>query len=152
MKRQDREVTDFNEIYDILNRSQTVHLGLFNQDYPYVVPLSFGLAHEADKLIVYVHGAKQGLKHELIAQNNNVCVQADILHKYGETAHGVTSFYESVIAFGEICEVTGQEVEKGLNLILSHCEHEGIKFDINAIKATTVYKITCKKITGKRNI
>lgn len=42
MRRSDREITDFNEIVDVLRRADTIRLGLHDDPYPYVVPLSFG--------------------------------------------------------------------------------------------------------------
>jgi len=42
MRRQDRRVTDIEEIKGILNSTRIIHLGLMDGDYPYVVPLHFG--------------------------------------------------------------------------------------------------------------
>lgn len=42
MRRKDREVTDLREILRIINKAKILHLGLFDGDHPYVVPLHFG--------------------------------------------------------------------------------------------------------------
>ena len=42
MRRKDREVTDQKEIFDILNRCDTVRIAMQGEKYPYVVPVSFG--------------------------------------------------------------------------------------------------------------
>ena len=42
MRRQDRRVTDIEEIKSILNSTRIIHLGMMDGDYPYVVPLHFG--------------------------------------------------------------------------------------------------------------
>ncbi len=39
MRRQDRMVTDIDEIKEILNSTRIIHLGMMDSDYPYVVPL-----------------------------------------------------------------------------------------------------------------
>ena len=39
MRRKNREVTDMNEILDILRRCDTIRLGLTGADGPYVVPV-----------------------------------------------------------------------------------------------------------------
>ena len=41
MRRQDRMVTDIDEIKGILNSTRIIHLGMMDGDYPYVVPLHF---------------------------------------------------------------------------------------------------------------
>lgn len=42
MRRQDRMVTNIDEIKGILNSTRIIHLGMMDGDYPYVVPLHFG--------------------------------------------------------------------------------------------------------------
>lgn len=59
MRRSDREVTNLNEISDILRRCTVCHLGLSGA-YPYVLPLSFGFCFEGAALTLYFHGAAEG--------------------------------------------------------------------------------------------
>ena len=42
MRRQDRMVTNIDEIKGILSSTRIIHLGMMDGDYPYVVPLHFG--------------------------------------------------------------------------------------------------------------
>ena len=42
MRRKDREVQSLDEIFDILNRCDTVRVAFRGEEYPYVVPVSFG--------------------------------------------------------------------------------------------------------------
>ena len=42
MTRRERQVTDIEEIKDILDKCMVVHLGLIDGDEPYVVPLNYG--------------------------------------------------------------------------------------------------------------
>ncbi len=67
MRRSDRKITDFDEIVSVLRRCDTVRLGINGGDYPYVVPLSFGMEVLGGKVHIYVHGAKEGHKHDLIS-------------------------------------------------------------------------------------
>ena len=85
MRRSDREVTSFDEIVDILRQANTMRLGLHDAPCPYVVPLSFGFEAAGGRITLYFHGAMEGLKHELIARDPHVCVEADIFHGYAET-------------------------------------------------------------------
>ena len=150
MRRSDREITNSNEIVDVVCRADTVRLGLHDEPYPYVVPLSFGVEVEDGKLTLYFHGAKEGLKHELIAKNPKVCVETDIFHSYAEVPKSVTAEYESVIGFG-VCErVTGDAAAHGLDLLLTHCGYDGFAYDRAVLDVTAVYKITLERVTGKR--
>lgn len=56
MRRKDREITDIKEILDIVGKTQILHLGLFDEGYPYVVPLHYGYEYDDGKLIFYMHG------------------------------------------------------------------------------------------------
>ena len=153
MRRTDREVKGYEAIIDILNRCNTIRLGINGSEYPYVVPLSFGFETVNKKITFYIHGAQEGLKHDLIAKNNKVCVEASIFHGFAELPqqNALTTEYESVIGFGKAEIVGGSEAVKGLNLI---CEHAGFKnFEYGGKKAlnvTRVYKIEIEKFTGKR--
>ncbi|MDF2587373.1 MAG: pyridoxamine 5-phosphate oxidase family protein, partial [Anaerocolumna sp.] len=43
MRRTDREITDLNQIVDIMKRCDVCRLAFFDKEYPYIVPLNFGL-------------------------------------------------------------------------------------------------------------
>ena len=153
MRRSDREVHSHAEIVDILRRADTIRLGMHDAPFPYVVPLSFGIEETAGQFVLYVHGAKEGHKHRLLAKNCHVCVEASIFHRYAETAQGsLTAEYESVIGFGTAEIVEGDEAAKGLDLLCSHCGFHGHAYDKAALAHTRVYKITLASITGKRRV
>ena len=42
MRRKDREIVDITEILEIIGKADVLHLGLFDGEYPYVVPLHYG--------------------------------------------------------------------------------------------------------------
>lgn len=46
MRRSDREVTDFDEIVDIINKCDCIRLGFSSEPVPYILPLNFGIAME----------------------------------------------------------------------------------------------------------
>jgi len=151
MRRTDREVTSFAEITDILNRADTIRLGLHGEPYPYVVPLSFAFETGEGKITLYFHGAQQGLKHELLARNPHVCVEAGIFHGYAGTPGGITTQYESFIGCGKAARVYGGEAAKGLDLLLARCGWESYAYDTAALEGTAVYRIALERFTGKRN-
>lgn len=150
MRRSDREVTDFKEVVDILRRADTIRLGLHDTPYPYVVPLSFGFEASGNKITLYFHGAKEGLKHELIVKNPHVCAETDIFYRYTEVPGSVTTEYESFIGYGKATRVAGDEAVKGLDLLLAHCGYGGFIYGHEALDVTAIYKVTLTSFTGKR--
>ena len=110
MRRKDREVQSLDEIFDILNRCDTVRIGFQGDKYPYVVPVSFGAELIDEKVIVYFHCAREGMKLELLKKDPRICLEGDIFIRTETTNHGITTRYESVIGFGE-CRIVEDEQE-----------------------------------------
>lgn len=151
MRKSDREIRDYNEILRLLDECQTIRLALHDEPYPYVVPLSYGWEERDGKLFVYFHCAKEGKKLDLIEKNGNVCFEADCLAGYKSTGRGVTADYRSLIAFGKAERVYGEELVRGLELLLKHCRIEGYSArECAAMDITAVVRITVDGITGKR--
>jgi nitroimidazol reductase NimA-like FMN-containing flavoprotein (pyridoxamine 5'-phosphate oxidase superfamily) len=154
MRRKDREVTDQKEIVSMLERCNTIRVGISDGEYPYVVPVSFGIDVSSDKPILYFHCAKQGYKVELLGEKRPVFVEADTFIKVQKTEHGITTRYESVMAKG-ICERVNDpdEVVKGLELLLKHYEQSDYPLDrCRGIQNLYVYKIELTEMTGKHNL
>lgn len=151
MRKRQREIQSFDEIVDVLRRCDTIRLGILDSEYPYVVPLSFGFETTVNgKIVIFIHGAQEGKKHDLIAKNNKVCIEADLCHGFAETENSVTTIYESVIGYGTAEKVYGVEMLKGLRLLLTHCGYDGFSFEPAITNSMTVYKITLDSVTGKR--
>ena len=132
MRRKDREITDINEILELVARTDILHLGLFDGDYPYVVPLHYGYEYADGKLTFYMHGAKEGHKIDLI----NACT-------YG-------SSFASVIGRGTASVVTDDEEKiKGLKLLMEN--QTGHAFEMNARMAAdvAVIKVELDSFTAK---
>ena len=80
MRRKDREITDIHKIEKILARAKYLHLGVLDDEYPYVVPLHYGYQIKGEKLTFYVHSAKEGHKLDCIRKNDSAFVEIN----YGE--------------------------------------------------------------------
>ena len=102
MRRKDREITDIRKAEEIVAFSRIMHLGLYDVDYPYVVPLHYGYRIENGRFIFYIHCAAEGHKLDCIKKNANFFVEIDretgIIP--GETACGFGAGYESVMFCG----------------------------------------------------
>ncbi len=151
MRRSDRQVTDFNEVLNILDGCDTIRVAFNDSPYPYCVPLSFGYEVTDGKLYIYFHSAKEGKKLDLIKKDCRVCVEADKLISFVDRGTSVTADYASIIAFGRAEIVTGNECVRGLELLLKHCKIEGHSAkECAARDITAVVKITVDEITGKK--
>lgn len=152
MRRNDREITDREEVLQLLDSFDTLRLGLKDIVFPYVVPVNFVRDPEKEGPVLYFHCAPEGKKAELLRQNRYVCVECDRCAGFVGVKAGVTTRYESVIGFGECEEITGEEKLRALTLLL---EKTGFG-EMNAAACgslgfTAVYRITLSELTGKRN-
>ena len=153
MRRKDREVKDTEEIFDILNRCNTVRIAMQGDQYPYAVPVSFGAEMADGKAVVYFHCAREGMKTDLLKANPHVCVEGDIFDKTELTDHGITTRYESVIGFGE-CQLLEdpEEIIHGLKVLTDHYGYYGYDLaNCRALRNIHVGKIILDVISGKRN-
>lgn len=154
MRRKDREITDKAEMIEILKRCDTVRLGINGEQYPYVVPVSFGMEIKDTMPVVYFHCAKQGMKLDLLQKNANVCLEGDTFFQIQKTAHGITTRYESIIGFGK-CSILENTEEKihGLSLILEHYHQDGYPLErCKGLENLYIGKIVLDSITGKQNL
>ena len=66
---------------NIVKKCDVCRLALFDEDYPYIVPLNFGVDMEDEQMYLYFHCANQGKKLDLIKQNNKATFEMDCEHK-----------------------------------------------------------------------
>ena len=154
MRRKDREITEREQIVQILDKSRIVHLALFNEKYPYVLPMNFGYEFQGDTLILYVHGATEGHKWDLLRRDPHVAFAlecdlvpvsgGDIPCKYGEK-------YASVMGcgIGELL-AAGQEKNHALEVLMKH--QTGREFSITAemCENVSVMKLVAESYSAKR--
>lgn len=141
------------EILSILDKGKVLHLGLVDGDEPYVVPMNYGYIMEGEKLTVYLHGAKQGRKLDIMKVNPKVFfeIDCDIVPFEGKTAcnYGIT--YASVMARGTavIVEDTEEKI-RGLALLMK--TQTGRDFEINEKMAgiVSVIRIDVSEYTAKK--
>lgn len=154
MRRKEREIKSVDEIIDVLKRCDTVRIGIQGDEYPYVVPVSFGMETKDGKAVIYFHCAKQGMKIDMLRKNPKVCVEGDIFIKVEKTEHGITTRYESVIGFGE-CEFVSDEEEiiHGLKLLTERYGYEDYPLErCRGLQHLHVGKIIINELYGKRNL
>ncbi len=152
MRRKDREITDFDEIMKVIEKCDTCRLVLFDEEYPYIVPLNFGTEVEDGQLYLYFHGATTGKKLDLIRQNNKATFEMDCEHNIilYEERMSCTMGYASVIGHGTVEFVEDEEKLQALQTIMRHYHHEEFKFNTDMMKVTTVFRLKVLDMVGKR--
>lgn len=83
MRRKDREITNFNDMIEIIKKCESCVIAMNDDGYPYVVPLNFGLDIEEDNQVyLYFHCAMEGKKLDLIKKDNRVTFEMDCEHQF----------------------------------------------------------------------
>jgi len=152
MKRQDREMKDYKEIEDIINKSYSCRIAFHDKQFPYIIPMNFGYKNNT----FYFHTAKTGKKIELIKQNNNVAIQIDIENSLVlnvEQAEHCTMKFQSVIAYGKASFIEEKnEKNNALNILMNQfVKDKSYNFKNKLIDAVTIFKVVCTEFTGKKN-
>ena len=152
MRRKDREITDFNEIIDIIKKCDVCRIALNDDEYPYVVPLNFGLDVQGNQVFFYFHADMEGKKLDLIAKDNRATFEMDCDHNFilYEERMSCTMGYASVIGHGTIEIVADEDKYESLKILMRQYHAEDFKFNTDMMKVTTVLKMTVTDMLGKR--
>ena len=151
MRRNDRAVTDPVEIVDIMSRCEVLHLAIAAEPAPYLLPVNFGM--EPDGMTLYVHGAVEGTKYDLLAKNNHVgfgmeCTNGLVLDEAG---HNCTMNYESVMGWGIVSEITAlDEKLHALDCIMKQYHAEEFPYSRAVAERTRILCLKIQERTGKR--
>ncbi len=153
MTRREREVTDIGEIKGILDRSKIVHVGMVDEEGPYVVPMNYGYTLSDGVLTLYLHGARRGRKIDAMKANPAVFFEmecdlepfeSDVPCKYGIA-------YASVMGRGEAEIIEDMdEKRRGLSIFMKTQTGKDFSFDDRMAEVVSVIKIKSTDFTAKR--
>lgn len=151
MRRSDREIKDLDKIIEVMRECDVCRLAFNDGEYPYILPLNFGMEITGGQIVLYFHGAAQGRKYELMEKNNKASFEMDCGHTLvlSEEKGYCTMAYKSVIGSGRVEMVEDDEKIKALNILMRHYRDEGFKFDTASVPVTKVFKLTVENVTGK---
>ena len=154
MRNKAYEVTAFSDIAEIIARSDTIRIAMFDEPCPYIVPLNFGEEIVGEKIVFYIHTGYEGKKNTLIEKNPNVAFEMDCNHElyYRESNMSCNFRYESIVGTGHIEIVPDEEKDKALTLLMNHYHHETVKYNPKFMHMTQCMKIIVDTITAKRSM
>ncbi len=148
MRRREKEITDKEQIQNIIGASQICRLGLSDGFMPYIVPLCFGYK---DKTLFF-HSAHEGKKREILKKNPNICFEFDqnVCLIQGDKPCSWGMEYQSVIGFGKVEIIENiSEKREALEIIMKQYSSKKFEFQDAAINKTLVFKVKISEITGK---
>lgn len=151
MRRSDREVTEFAEIVAIMEKCDVCRIALHDEDYPYILPLNFGMTVKDGKIELYFHGAMEGTKYALMEKDNRAAFEMDYGHELMmETEReNCTMLYESVIGQGHIEMIPDEGKYDALCILMKHYHQEEFPINQAVMSHTKVFKLVVEKVTGK---
>ena len=152
MRRKDREITDFNEQLAIIKKCDVIHIAMNDGDYPYIVPMNFGVDVQKGQVFFYLHCAMKGKKLELLEKDNRVFFEMDCSRNFilYEERMSCTMGYESIMGRGTVSVVPEEDKFAALKILMRQYHAEDFKFNTDMMKVTTVLKLTVSEMTGKR--
>lgn len=153
MRKRELELTDEKEILAILDEAKVIHIGLTDGDQPYVIPMNYGYVYENGKLTIYVHGAKEGYKYEVIRKNPKISfsVESGVVPFTGEKPCQYGTTYSSVFGKGKAVIVTEvEEKELALTLLMKTQTGEDFTFNEKLVSIVNVVRIDVTEFSAKR--
>jgi nitroimidazol reductase NimA-like FMN-containing flavoprotein (pyridoxamine 5'-phosphate oxidase superfamily) len=150
MRRTERKIEDPKIINKILSESIICRVGLFDEEYPYVIPLNYGYKNNA----LYIHCATGGKKIDLIRKNNKACFEIEDSYKIleDEVSCKWTTKYRSVIGNGEIEIISDfEEKKKGLDVIMTQHGKKENSYHKKLVDRVLILKLNIKDVTGKQS-
>ena len=153
MRRADREVTDKDRMLQIIEACDVCRLAIADEDVPYILPVNFGSEVIDGVVHLYVHGATEGRKYDVMAAAGKASFEMDWGHELQcDPDRGYcTMTFESVIGWGELHEVEGDEAKAHTLQVLCDHYHLGDDFVYSpaAIYRTRVFDLVVQDMTAK---
>lgn len=150
MRRDEREITQPNEINAILQSSKVMYIALAENDVPFMVPVFYAW----DGTSLYFHSARAGTKIAMLKRNNTLCFAVS-------TDHGVVeddiicnfeARHRTVIGLGKAVFLEDeQEKIAALNKIVARFSDKPWTFPTANVRATLVLRVDIISIKGKQH-
>lgn len=149
VRRYEKMIYDPQVIAAMMDTFDIAYIGLFDEEYPYVIPVSFGYEIKDNKMFIYMHSAPDGHKIDLFEKNPKVCVTfakfLNFPHRpYKHQIHD----YRSVMAFGTISKVdrkkeTGK-FKDAIQCMMKQYGRGPQQYDASAVPIIEIYAIECE--------
>jgi nitroimidazol reductase NimA-like FMN-containing flavoprotein (pyridoxamine 5'-phosphate oxidase superfamily) len=155
MRRKDKQIHEITAVKAIIRENNLLHLGLADNNIPYVVPMNYGFDGEN----LFLHCAVEGKKLDIIRRNKaekgTPCFFeiVDSVKLYiVEDSSECTTYFRSVMGNGKIFIIDDPEERyEGLKIILKHTINRELEpLPASTLKKTCILKIIPGELTGKQ--
>ncbi|WP_413650574.1 pyridoxamine 5'-phosphate oxidase family protein [Pantoea sp. B65] len=148
MRRDEREITDPQQIEQIIRAGKVMYLALSSDNVPFLVPVFYAWDGQA----LYFHSARSGTKINILKKNNQVCFAISLDHGVIEDQQ-ICDFearHRTVIGLGE-AEFIEDMAEKiaVLDRIVAGFSAKTFQYPEANLKATLVTRINILSMKGK---
>lgn len=154
MRRKEREITNMQQIREILDTCQVCRLAMQDEEGLYLVPLNFGYELEGETLTLYFHSAKEGRKITALSPSAPVCFEMDCSHHLvsGDAPCAYTYEFQSIIGSGTAVIVEDfEEKQHALAVLMKHMSGKDFEFTEPMTDLISVIKVQTSNFTGKAN-
>ncbi len=155
MTRRELEVTDLNEIVEIIDKCKVTHIGLVDDGMPYIVPMNFGYIMDDGNLTLIMHSAVKGYKLDVIAKNPKACfeMECDVQAFEGRIACQYGTAYSCVMGRGEIKVVDDVEEKiKLMTIFMKSQTRKDFEFNERLLSVVAMLKLEVSDFTAKRRL
>ena len=152
MRKRERKITDETMIRDILDRAQVIHLGLSDEGQPYVVPMNYGYVLEDGKLTIYLHGALEGYKYEVMEKNPRISfsIECDVKPFEGRVACQYGTVYSSIMGKGTAVLVEDiEEKKQAMSVLMKTQTGKDFTFDEKLVSIVRVIRLDITEFSAK---
>lgn len=150
--RRELEIKDQSKIIEILDKCKVLHLAMVDGDEPYVIAMNYGYTMEDGKLSLYMHGATQGRKLDILRVNPKVCFEmdCDLAPFEGDVPCQYGIAYSSIIGTGKAELIENPEDKmQALTILMKTQTGKDFEFNERLVSIVSVIKIHVADYTAK---
>ena len=150
MRRKEKEIRHPAHLETILQKARVCRLALRGDDFPYIVPMSFGY-HSGT---LYFHSAGSGRKLELLRADERVGFEVEEIAEVlpGASACNWTMRFRSVIGTGRARFIAEPAAKiEALRIIMAQYAPGEFVFPLAQVAETTVFAVAIETMTGKES-
>ena len=152
MTKRELQITDENQIRNILDTAKVLHLGLAVNNEPYVVPMNYGYTMEEGKLVLYLHSAQKGKKLDMMRANPKVFFEMDCdwVPFEGEKPCQYGLGYSSIMGCGtaQVVEDVEEKI-KAMSALMKTQTGKDFFFNERLVSIVAVIRIDVAEYTAK---
>lgn len=151
MRRKDRQINDHDFIEQMLKESTICRIAIYDDEYPYILPLNYGYKENC----LFMHCAKEGRKIDLLKKNNKVgfLIEYQSRLETGDQSCDYTTTFQSIIGEGsiDILELRKDKIE-ALNCIMEQHGRTENSYVEKYLDMMHALRLNIHNITAKQNI